>query len=450
MLTLGPVKIGHPVNVTPRNLLKRAWARIRPRRADVTVVPKADDQGKWTRDLAELLCELGGLLVSAGAITADVEGAISDVAARYGVRARSFIVPTGVIVRVGDGGDEVVDFTPAIPDSLQLGQIQALYSLVETLREQSMPIGEAREALGEVAGMPGRFSPVEAVAGYAVLTLGLGMIQHPTVPALLAYAALGIAVGLVRTIAARVRIIRAALPVVAAATVTMVARVWAGPLLHESATLMLIPPLIAFLPGTMLTMGAIELASGAMISGMSRLAAAANVLLLLAFGILVGTSVATLAPGARSHPLLGEWAGWAGVMLLGIGFVICYSASSKLLPWLLVVLLIEHAVQVVGSNLAGPAFGAFLAGLLLPVVAYLIRRRANAPAQVLFLPSFWMLVPGSLGLQGVSELVVQQDTAGLEDLVSTIVTVLSIALGVLVGAGMVPRKRLEVGVSTTT
>ncbi|NUR86977.1 MAG: threonine/serine exporter family protein, partial [Nonomuraea sp.] len=281
-----------------------------------------------------------------------------------------------------------------------------------------------------------------SVAGYAVMTVGLGLIQHATLTAFVGYLALGLGVGLLRLL--RVPWLTTALPVVAAALVTMAARVWAGPLLNEPSTLMLVPPLIAFLPGTMLTMGVMELAQGQMLSGLGRLASSLNVFLLLAFGILVGTSVATLAPvKAPGLPQLGAWSVWAGVALLGVGFVISYAAPRRLLPWLLAVLLVEKAVQTVGVSMAGTEFGAFLAGLALPIVAHLVQRRAKAPSQVLFLPSFWMLVPGSAGLAGVSELVVQKSQASLADLISTVITVLAIALGVMVGASMLPRARVE-------
>ncbi|MFI6598126.1 threonine/serine exporter ThrE family protein [Nonomuraea sp. NPDC050536] len=426
---------------------RHAWELIIGRRPkDVTTVPVADLQAQWKREFAAFLCELGSMLVMAGALIEEVEDAIRDVAARNGARVRSFVVPTGVFVRVGEGDNDAIDFLPIEGERLTLAQIQALYSLVDRLRDEPTTAADAMEELLRVSAIPERFSPIEAVAGYAVQTVGLGVIQHATLPAVAGYAVLGLGVGVLRIIGSRIAWLRTALPVVAAAAVTMVARVWAGPVLHEWATFMLVAPLIAFLPGTQLTMGVIELSQGDVLSGLSRLASAFNVLLLLTFGILVGTSVATQAPippGPAAHGL-GAWAPWVGVALLGVGFVVCYSAPRRLLPWLLAVLLVERAAQVLGSTVAGAPFGAFVAGLVLPVLAHSIQQRAGTPSQVLYLPSFWMLVPGSLGLAGVSELVVEQSAASLADLVQTAVIVLAIALGILVGASFVPRERLEV------
>jgi hypothetical protein len=47
-------------------------------------------------------------------------------------------------------------------------------------------------------------------------------------------------------------------------------------------------------------------------------------------------------------------------------------------------------------------------------VAYLVERRPSAPpALVSFLPAFWLLVPGALGLIGVTEYISRDVTAGV-------------------------------------
>ena len=50
----------------------------------------------------------------------------------------------------------------------------------------------------------------------------------------------------------------------------------------------LVPPLVTFLPGAMLTLGMVELAYGDMVSGSSRLITGFVQLVLLAFGLAAG------------------------------------------------------------------------------------------------------------------------------------------------------------------
>ncbi|MEV6330028.1 threonine/serine exporter family protein [Streptomyces sp. NPDC051909] len=424
------------------------WRRRTP---DTVTLPEAEEAGRERlRDLAALLCELGSELLRAGERTAEVELILHDVAARYGMRARCFVVPTGLFVRVGGGPDGrggELDFSPVEGPDLRLDQVETLQSLVERLRAEELPPAEVRAALAAGRAQPERFSPTATVFGYVLLTVGLGIVRHATLAAVLGYAALGAGVGLLRLFGDRLPAARTALPVVAAVLVTAVSLRWAGPVLHEEPTVLYIPPLIAFLPGAALTLGAIELATGAALSGIARLAGAVNVLLLLALGILVGTQLLHPRPVGEPAPeALGAWAPWAGVLLLGFGFLLYFSAPPRITGWLLAALLTERLVQSAATDLAGTTFGAFAAGALLPPMATWIERRAHTPDQVVFLPCFWLLVPGAVGLTSVSEIIVEGDTGGgLSSLVDTIVTVAAIALGVLVGAGLQRRPRLRLG-----
>lgn len=54
---------------------------------------------------------------------------------------------------------------------------------------------------------------------------------------------------------------------------------------------------------------------------------------------------------------------------------------------------------------------------------------------VTFLPSFWLVVPGSLGLRSVTHLLSDQ-AAGIEGLITVVFAMTSIALGTLVGASL--------------
>jgi hypothetical protein len=55
----------------------------------------------------------------------------------------------------------------------------------------------------------------------------------------------------------------------------------------------------------------------------------------------------------------------------------------------------------------------------------------------MFLPAFWLLVPGAIGLIGITEIVGENADAGSENFLSALVSVPSIALGILVGTMIV-------------
>jgi uncharacterized membrane protein YjjB (DUF3815 family) len=55
----------------------------------------------------------------------------------------------------------------------------------------------------------------------------------------------------------------------------------------------------------------------------------------------------------------------------------------------------------------------------------------------MFLPAFWLLVPGTIGLIGITELVGDNAEAGSENLATALTSIPSVALGILVGTMIV-------------
>lgn len=169
----------------------------------------------------------------------------------------------------------------------------------------------------------------------------------------------------------------------------------------------------------------------------NRLIYGLNVLLLLAFGMLVGNHVIGAPTREAAGAPLGAWSPWLGVILVSLGFFLHFSAPARSLPWLLLVLFAVWGAQATGTALAGGLAGAFLGGLVVTPAAYFVQsRRGGPPAQVTFLPSFWMLVPGALGLTGVSQLVLLGSKASLNEVTQALLTIVAISLGMMVGASL--------------
>jgi uncharacterized membrane protein YjjB (DUF3815 family) len=205
----------------------------------------------------------------------------------------------------------------------------------------------------------------------------------------------------------------------------------------------LVPPLVAFLPGGMLTLGMVELAYGDMVSGSSRLITGFVQLVLLAFGlaagaVLVGYRPENLVDATRefvTEPWT-HWSPWAGVLVFGTGAFLHFSAPRNSLPWMLLVLLLTFAAQQLAAGFFGNAGSGFFGMLVATPLGYLIQLRFKGPpAMVTFLPSFWLLVPGSLGLLSVTRMLSDR-AAGVDGLVTAVFAFASIALGTLVGASL--------------
>lgn len=405
----------------------------------MTATVNADDKAYDKADLLEFLRRCGVALCLAGEAASRIPEEMEAIADAYGVGDVEFlVVPTGVFVRVvGDQG-VTVDFMNADGPPLRLDQVEELYKLMHDIKAKPIPPGQAIDRLDRIVEDKPRFGWPMRILGHTVLTVGLGLLVVRDGRSLLALAALGFLVGILREFAERARVLSLALPVLAAITVTALAYRFSPQFELDAATLV-IAPLVAFLPGTQLTLGAQEIATRSMISGASRMVAGIYMLLLLTFGIYVGVAIAN-TPEVHTAPAeLGWWGPLTGVVVFGLGVYLNNSAPRRSLWWLLAMMLITFGAQQLGGYIGGLLFGAFLGGLVVVPLATLVQRLNGPPAQVAILPAFWLLVPGALGLAGTTSLVALGP--GTQGLVSAFLTVIAVALGVLVGSSLTDTAR---------
>lgn len=397
----------------------------------------------------ELLRHLGVSLSRAGDATQRVTRILEEVARVYAATGVTFfVVPTGVFVRIRTGDSSRMDFQAGADAPLRLDQIDALYRLVDDIRHGLVDAEAARARLAHLLEAGPRFGAVVSILASGVLTLGLGLVLNPSAAALPAFLAIGFLVGALRWWADRDLVASFVLPVLAAALITALVFRWVAPALDTSPLELVIPALVTFLPGAALTVATVELSTGDVVAGSARLVYGLQRLLVLSFGIALGVEVGGL-PTLPNTPeaVLGPWAPWVGVLVFGVGQFIASSAPSGTLLWLLLVLYVGYGVQVLSGLVFGTLGASFLAAALVLPVCYAIQsRRSGPPVPVTFLPTFWLLVPGALGLEGVAQIVGADQVAGLGNFLDALLTIVAIAVGVVVGSGLSER----IGRATST
>lgn len=272
-----------------------------------------------------------------------------------------------------------------------------------------------------------------SILGYATLTLGIELILHPAARDVVAAAALGGLVGVLRRLGHG----KALMPFLAAFCVAALTALAVKYDVTDPGLRAIISALVVFLPGVALTTALLELTEGQMISGSSRLVWGGMQLGLLAFGIVAGVGavgVSTDQAFSSSDALLGWWAPWLGVLVFAVGVTVAHSAPPGAFVSLLVVLYAAWTGQVVGNELFGGYVSGFVGAVVMTLVAYLLARLPSTmPVYAMFLPGFWLLVPGALGLIGLTTFVAEPEAASSTDVFAVIGSIVAVALGVLCG-----------------
>ena len=122
------------------------------------------------------------------------------------------------------------------------------------------------------------------------------------------------------------------------------------------------------------------------------------------------------------------------MLIFGIGVLLSYSGRPASLGWMLLVLYVAYAGQVVGGLLFGSYLSGFVgAAVMTPVAVFAATQRSGPPTLVTFLPAFWLLVPGAIALIGVAHVMGDTTVDGVLTILAAGVTIVAIALGVVLG-----------------
>ncbi|MFC6707256.1 threonine/serine ThrE exporter family protein [Flexivirga alba] len=387
-----------------------------------------------TAPTREVLLRMGSALLAGGAPVPDVEWQVTLLARRMGAPgARVAATPTGIFA--GLGVDEPVGFEP-VAGSLRLEQVTRVQDVYERLMRGGVSDGEALRELDDIEAMPSS-RPVW-LSDLALVPIGTGIcaILQPTWRDLVTAAASSLLVMLLVILSRRFALVRTLLPLLASFTVgvlvLLVAQHWP---LHGTLRTM-VASFAVLLPGSVIVTGMSEIASGAAVAGSSRLVSGVMQLVLFAAGLFSAVSVTGVQLDALTNVRaqdLGPLAPYIGVLVIGCGIVINVAASRAAIPWILLVLALTFATQSTVQSLSGLVLGALAGATIAGLAAAVVHRLSGRPLRlVVFLPAFWLLVPGSLGLLSTTEIATGR--GGFDAITVAIGSVVAVAAGTLIGS----------------
>jgi uncharacterized membrane protein YjjP (DUF1212 family) len=392
-------------------------------------------------DLDEFLVELGANMIKSSQTVDDVEHLLIEIASVMGVDDLEVVaLPTAIMLEspassAGHAANVRSRLRSIRGQGLRFDQVEAVDALVRRARLGMIDPRAGLAELDEIAARRPPYGRIVRSLGLGVLATGFSLALQPSLFGVLMAFALGTVVGAFVTLE---------LPGFGPVTPTLVSFVVSLVVFGlfdlydgQNPIRLLIPPLLIFLPGAKLTLGTIELAEGAIVSGTSRLMSGLIDLLLLATAIVAAASLIDLPQRDlldRPAPQLGAWSLIPAVVLIAFGYRYFSCATRRSVPWIMLVLSVALAAERLASLVFSPAVSAFVAAAVMtPLVLAIDRRPAGPRAMVLFLPGFYLLVPGATGLIDVTESVAPVFSSS--SLTNTMSIVVAIALGVLVAKG---------------
>lgn len=382
----------------------------------------------------ECLLRVGAALLAGTAPGPDVERQVIAIGQRLGVPdVRAAATVTGLFLSTTS--DHAVVFEP-VGGTLRFEQMSLVQDVIDRLLAGRLTPAEAVPELAAIEALPP--SRPDWVNDLAIVPIAVGIcaILQPTWRDLGAAALGSLAVVALVIIGRRSPLVATLLPLAAAFAVTSIVLQFAMWWPLEGTMRTVVSTIAVLLPGAMIVTGMSEIASGAAVSGTSRLVSGTVQLLLFAVGMFAAVAVRGDALGVLTNVRandLGPGAPFGGIAVLGAGMVINVAAHWRDVPWILGVLFLTFVVQFAGQWLWGVQLGVFAGAIVAGLSASVVHRLSGRPLRlVVYLPAFWLLVPGSLGLLSTVQLAAGE--GDLSTFTATTAAMVSIVVGTLVGS----------------
>ena len=391
-----------------------------------------------------LLAWLGAGLLAGGMPVHEAEEDVREAALALGhpeVEVGCF--PTALHVALAPGRAATFE---KVDGGLRLDQLADVSAIHAGLRTGRTDADAALEHLASLRGQPHRYPRIGLPLGVILSAAGIALVLAPAWSSLLFAVLLAPVTVVLILLAGRHPTVRTLVPL-AAAFATAAAACWAHAQgLVDAPLWTLVAPIAVLLPGATIVTGLTELAAGAMVAGTARLGHGTTQMLLFALGVGGAVALQRVPVEVLQQPrpdALGWGAPLVGVVLVTVAIALMEALPLRSMPWLLVTVLGTYLGQLLGHELLGARWaGAFVGAVVASLGATLVEfLRPQLPRAVAFLPCFWLLVPGSLGLISVTQIEVGAGAA-VQAVVDVTSVIVAIALGVMVGAALARPLRL--------
>ena len=421
-----------------------AEASTVPSRSSARAVPVGSSARSRRRSADgrfELLSVITQALSSHGATAEDLERRVKACAARLGISAEIFAVPTAVIVTWRLGAEIRTEVIRTRSSAIDLEMLARLDQVIRRVAAGEVDSDQALIELRLIMAGKRRFPwfvrALGAGAGAASLAVVLGGGQREA----LAAAIVGFAVGLLVVAGSRVSSLERLIELLAGVTATALTLGLATVLPRFHLATVILSGLITLLPGLAITNAVAELAARHLVAGSARLAGAAVTLFNLGFGVALAYAVfrhfKAVPPSATAVPLLGNLPTALVVVALAIGLAVTMNAQVRDVFVVLGAVVIAVWGARLGAYAVGPTLGVSVASLLVGLSSNLYARLSDRPAALALAPGIAVLVPGALGFQGMSAFL-RHATGSVQTLSSVLVIAVGIVVGLLIADATLP------------
>lgn len=393
--------------------------------------------------------ELAGRLHSYGTTAQRLEGAVSAVARRLGLRCQPWSNPTGLILSFAESGTSTPlhDTTQVIrlePGGVELGKLCQADAIAEDVMAGRRDIADGASALRALDRPGGWKTMALEVLCFGLSSASVAGLLRNSWADIAAAGMIGLVVGLLYAAGSgRPRLLEAqeALVAFVATLLTAAIATFVIPLTTKTV---LIAAIIVLMPGMTLTNAVSELSSQHLVSGTARFGGALATLIKLTFGTLAAMQLVRVL-GWHPHEAVEhrtrQWVEWAALLASTYAFAVLFRARLRDYPLVMAAAAFGYLVtRWTGSRLGNDA-GVFFGSMAVAAASNAYARWAKRPGALIRVPGIILLVPGSVSFRSLTSVLERDLMVGLNTAAAVMSVLVALVAGVLFGNLLISTRR---------
>lgn len=397
----------------------------------------------------EFVLQLASRLHNYGTTAQRLEGAITTVATRLGLRCSPWSNPTGLILSFSDAQSpnrmaettRVIRLEPGDTDLRKLCQADAI---AEKTLSGELGIDAATAALLALDRAPGWRAKALSTFCFGLASASVAGLLRASWVDIATAGIIGWIIGVLYTMGAKRPRLAESVDAIAALIATLLAAAVATFIAPLATKIVVVASVIVLMPGLMLTNAVQELTSQHLVSGTARFAGAFAVLLKLTFGSVAAVQIAGFlgwVPQERIGAAPSLWVEWLALALAGYAFAVLFRADRRDYPLVMAAVVAGYAITRIGGHYFGSGAGVFLASMTITALSNVYARWVNRPGALIRVPGIILLVPGSVGFRGLSSVLERDVALGLDTGFLLVSLLVALVAGVLFGNLLYPARR---------
>ena len=200
--------------------------------------------------------------------------------------------------------------------------------------------------------------------------------------------------------------------------------------------LVILSAIAIILPGFTISLGAGELVSKRVKSGLYNLKSGLITLIKQIAGALIGVGIAsvlvTVTVAAPQAPVDQKWMLLYFPLLL-IGLAFGFQISRRDLPWSVLVSALAFLGVQAGSSMMNDNLGNLLGTIVAVVVANFWARKTGRPTSIVLIPAIVMLVSGTIGFRGLATMAIGDMILGVHQFFQMFIVAMTLVAGIMIG-----------------